>query len=282
MPQVGDLEAIKLYLKDIDKAPLLTLEEEKHLAKRIKKGDLRAKRKMIQSNLRLVVNIAKRYSKFGVPLLDLIEEGNLGLMKAVKKYDPRTGYRFSTYASWWIKQAILRALSEQGKTIRVPVYMAEAISRYRKMVEHLKHKLHRKPRTGEIAKKLNIHVAKIKEIKQAMDTVPTSLETPIGEDGAGKLLDLVEDISAESPFENISKLLQHEKVSEVIDALKPRYKKVLMLRFGLNNKEPVTLEDIGKRLRISKERVRQIEDRAMEQLRDMLVGTEQRTKSKGK
>jgi len=274
MQRSTDIDVVKLYLKDIDKAPLLSAEDEIRLAKRIKKGDTRARRKMVQCNLRLVVNIAKKYSRYGVPLLDLIEEGNLGLMKAVKKYDPRMGYRFSTYASWWIKQAILRALSEQGKTIRVPVYMSETISRYKRTIEQLKHKLHRRPRLGEIARKLKVPAGKIKEIKQAMDTEPASLETPIGENGTGRLLDLVEDVTVESPFESITKLLQQERVKEVLDALKPRYKRVLVLRFGLDGKGPYTLEEIGERLKISKERVRQIEDRAMNQLRDMLVGKE--------
>ncbi len=271
MQRSADIDVVKLYLKDIDKAPLLSAEEEIRLAKRIKKGDTRARRKMVQCNLRLVVNIAKKYSRYGVPLLDLIEEGNLGLMKAVKKYDSRMGYRFSTYASWWIKQATLRALSEQGKTIRVPVYMSETISRYKRVIEQLKHKLHRRPRLGEIAKKLKVSAGKIKEIKQAMDTEPASLETPIGENGTGRLLDLVEDVTAESPFVSITRLLQQERVREVLDTLKPRYKRVLALRFGLDGKGPHTLEEIGERLKISKERVRQIEDRAMNQLRDMLV-----------
>ena len=271
MVETTGLDVVKLYLKDIDRTPLLSAEEEKKLARRIKKGDTRARRKMVQSNLRLVVNIAKRYPNYGVPLLDLIEEGNLGLMKAVKKYDPKTGYRFSTYASWWIKQAILRALSEQGKTIRVPVYMSETIMKYKKATEQLRHRLHRSPRLSEIAKRLKVSTEKIKGIKQAMDTKPTSLETPIGEDGRGRLLDLVEDVSAESPFESITKLFQQEKVREIMDRLKPRHKRVLTLRFGLDGKNPRTLEEIGKRLKISKERVRQIENRAMFQLRDMLV-----------
>ncbi len=279
MQRSADIDVVKLYLKDIDKEPLLSAEDEIRLAKRIKKGDTRARRKMVQCNLRLVVNIAKKYSRYGVPLLDLIEEGNLGLMKAVKKYDPRMGYRFSTYASWWIKQAILRALSEQGKTIRVPVYMSETISRYKRVIEELKHKLHRRPRLGEIAKKLKVRVDKIKEIKQAMDTEPASLETPIGENGTGRLLDLVEDVTVESPFESITKLLQQERVREVLDTLKPRYKRVLVLRFGLEGKGPYTLEEIGERLKISKERVRQIEDRAMNQLRDMLVVKGKRNKT---
>lgn len=271
MSYTADVDVVKLYFKDIDKTPLLTADEEKKLARRIRKGDARARRKMIQANLRLVVNVAKRYSRYGVPLLDLIEEGNLGLMKAAKKYDPKTGYRFSTYACWWIKQSILRALSDQGKTIRVPVYMSEAIIKYKKVVEELKHRLHRKPRIGEIARKLNVSVVKVKEIKQAMDTKPTSLDTPIGEDGAGKLLDLVEDMSAESPFENITKLFQQEKVREVIDLLKPRYRRVIKLRYGLESKGPFTLEEIGRRLKITKERVRQIEDNATNKIRDMLL-----------
>ncbi|UCH12141.1 MAG: sigma-70 family RNA polymerase sigma factor [Candidatus Omnitrophota bacterium] len=280
MQRSTDIDVVKLYLKDIDKAPLLSAEEEIRLARRIKKGDTRARRKMVQCNLRLVVNIAKKYSRYGVPLLDLIEEGNLGLMKAVKKYDPRMGYRFSTYVSWWIKQAILRALSEQGKTIRVPVYMSETINRYKRAIEQLKHKLHRRPRLGEIAKKLKVSTGKIKEIKQAMDTEPASLETPIGENGTGRLLDLVEDVTAESPFESITKLLQQERVREVLDTLKPRYKRVLVLRFGLDGKGQYTLEEIGERLKISKERVRQIEDSATNQLRDMLVAKEKGKKVK--
>lgn len=274
MAQTTDIDVIKLYFKDIDKVPLLTAEEEKRLAKRIKKGDARARRKMVQSNLRLVVNIAKKYSKYGVPFLDLIEEGNLGLMRAAKKYDPKTGYRFSTYASWWIKQAILRALSEQGKTIRVPVYMAEIIIRYKKALEELRHRLHRRPRLSEIARKLKVSAEKVKGIRQAIETKPTSLDTPIGEDGTGKLLDLVEDISVESPFESITRLLQQERVREVIDRLKPRYRKVLTLRFGLDGKGPRTLEEVGKHLKITKERVRQIGDSAMSRLRDMLVAKE--------
>lgn len=280
MQRSTDIDVVKLYLKDIDKAPLLSAEDEIRLAKRIKKGDTRARRKMVQCNLRLVVNIAKKYSRYGVPLLDLIEEGNLGLMKAVKKYDPRMGYRFSTYASWWIKQAVLRALSEQGKTIRVPVYMSETIIRYKRVIEQLKHKLHRRPRLGEIAKKLKVRAGKIKEIKQAMDTEPASLETPIGENGTGRLLDLVEDVTVESPFESIAKLLQQERVRGLLDTLKPRYKRVLALRFGLEGKGPYTLEEIGERLKISKERVRQIEDRAMNQLRDILVAKEKGKKVK--
>lgn len=271
MENTSDLDGLKLYFKDIDKTPLLTADEEKKLAKRIRKGDTRARRKMIQANLRLVVSIAKRYAKFGVPFLDLIEEGNLGLIRAAKKYDHRMGYRFSTYASWWIKQAILRALSEQNKVIRVPVYMSETIIKYKKVIDELKRKLHRKPRAGEIAKKLRVTTGKIKEIKQAIETKPTSLDTPVGQDGAGKLLDLVEDVSAESPLDNIAKLLQQEKIKEIIEGLKPRYKKVMSLRFGLDGKDSLTLEGVGKRLKISKERVRQIEDSAMHQLQDLLI-----------
>lgn len=272
MAQTTDIDVVKLYFREIDKAPLLNAGQEIELAKRIKKGDSKARREMVQSNLRLVVNVAKRYSNYGVPLLDLIEEGNIGLIKAVKKFDHRMGYRFSTYASWWIKQAILRALSEQGKIIRVPVYMSEIISKYKRAIDELKHRRHRKPTLSEIAKKLKISSKKLKEIKQAMDTETASLETPVGEDGAGRLLDLVEDISVESPFESIARLLQQERVRELLDRLNPRSKKVLSLRFGLKGKGPYTLDEIGKRLKISKERVRQIEDTALSQLRDMLIG----------
>jgi len=265
-----DVDTVKLYFKDIEKIPLLTHEEELKLARRIKKGDSRAKKKMVSANLRLVVNIAKRFSYTGVPMLDLIEEGNLGLMRAVKKYDYKKGYRFSTYAAWWIKQYIMRAIASQGKTIRVPVYMVETIIKYRKTIEELKHKLRKTPTIGEIAKSMGVTVKKIREVSRAAQTQPASLEAPIGED-AGRYLELIEDESAAAPDAKMSNLLRHERIEELLDKLEPRDRKVLTMRFGLYNEKSRTLQEIAKRQKITKERVRQIENRAIKRLKELII-----------
>ncbi|MFH1868587.1 MAG: sigma-70 family RNA polymerase sigma factor [Candidatus Omnitrophota bacterium] len=266
-----DRDGLKLYFKDIDRIPLLTRDEELKLARRVLKGDSRARKKMVQANLRLVVNIAKRYTYTGVPMPDLIEEGNMGLMKAVKKFDPEMGHRFSTYAGWWIKQYIMRAIANQGKTIRVPVYMVEIIIKYKKAIEALRHRLKRSPTAREIAKAMKVTAKRIREIARAMQTQPTSLELPIGEEDSGRFLELIEDESAVSPDERMSGVFRHDHIVQLLDKLPKRDKKILVLRFGLNDKKALTLEEIAKNLKITKERVRQIEERAIKHVKDLIV-----------
>lgn len=265
-----DKNVLMLYFKDIESFPLLSHEEEIKLAKRIKKKDSRAIKKMVQSNLRLVVNIAKKYLYTGLPLLDIIEEGNIGLMKAVKKYDPGRGYRFSTYAAWWIRQYIMRAIANQGKTIRVPVYMVETIIKYKKVVEELKHKFKRDPAASEIAKRMKLSLKKIGQIARAAQTQPTSMETPIGEENTGRFLELIEDDSAQAPDERMSDVLRDERIRRLLEELDPRDKKVIMLRFGLDSKKTLTLQEIAKKLKVTKERVRQIENRAIKKIKKMI------------
>ncbi len=266
-----DKNVLMLYFKDIESFPLLSHEEEIKLARRIKRKDTRAVKKMVQSNLRLVVSIAKKYSYTGLPLLDIIEEGNIGLMKAVRKYDPKKGYRFSTYAAWWIKQFMMRALANQGKTIRIPVYMTEMVLRYKKAIEELNHTLKRHPTISEIARKMDISVSKATRIAQVSQSQPTSIETPIGDEDAGRFLELIEDEAAHLPDERISQVLRDERVAVFLDMLEPRDKKVLMLRFGINKSKALTLQEIAKKLKITKERVRQLEERSMKKLKDLIV-----------
>jgi len=209
------MDPIRSYLKDIKSIPLLTAKEEIDLATRIKKGDLKAKRQMTLSNLRLVINIAKRYSHLGVPLLDLVEEGNLGLMKAVVKYNPKKGFRFSTYGAWWIRQYITRAIANQGKTVRIPVYMTELISKFKRITEELAQKLGRKPTAMEIARRMRLPVERIERLQELVTAAQaTSLETPVGEEGETEMIDLLEDENAKSPQEDISRFLQHERIAE--------------------------------------------------------------------
>jgi RNA polymerase primary sigma factor len=266
-----DKNVLMLYFKDIESFPLLSHEEEIKLARRIKKKDTRAVKKMVQSNLRLVVSIAKKYSYTGLPLLDIIEEGNIGLMKAVRKYDPKKGYRFSTYAAWWIKQYMMRALANQGKTIRIPVYMTEMVLKYKKAIEELNHKLKRHPTIPEIARKMKITVNKATKIAQTAQSQPTSIETPIGDEDSGKFLELIEDESAHLPDERISQALRDERVAVLLDRLEPRDREVLMLRFGISKAKALTLQKIAKKFKITKERVRQIEERSIKKLKDLIV-----------
>lgn len=244
----------------------MTAEEEIDLAKKIKKGDASAKKRMIQANLRLVVSIAKKYSYFGVPLLDLIEEGNLGLMKAVTKYNPKKGFRFSTYAAWWIKQYILRAVANQGKTVRVPVYMMELAAKWKKINEKLSQKLGRKPTTAEIAKSMKVSVKKAEELDRVM-TQPTSLEAPIGEDDSGTVMDMIEDSKAASPTEDLSNYLRQEKVADLLKKMSKREHEILNMRFGLKDDTTHTLEEVAERFKITRERVRQIEESALRKMR---------------
>ncbi len=267
------MDIIKLYLKDIKDIPLLTPEKEQKLARRIKRGDKEARTEMIRSNLRLVINIAKRYKYFGVGISDLIEEGNLGLMKAVVKFEPKKGYRFSTYASWWIKQYITRAIANQGKTIRIPVYMAEIITRWRKVTEQLAHKLGRAPNLREVAKAMKTSMEKVKQINEIASKA-SSLDAPIGEDGSGQFMDLIEDENILSPTDELSKLLQKERVSALLNLISEREKEILNLRFGLKDGQSYTLGETAKRFGITRERVRQIEGAAMKKLKLYLAAQE--------
>lgn len=267
------MDAIRLYLKDIKNIALLTPEQEQYLARRIRKGDKEARMKMIKANLRLVINIAKRYKYFGVSISDLIEEGNLGLMKAVTKFDPRRGYRFSTYASWWIKQYITRAIANQGKTIRIPVYMAEIITRWRKVTEQLAHKLGRSPRLKEVARVMKMSIEKVMQINE-IAAKASSLDAPIGEDGSGQFMDLIEDENILSPTDELTKILQKERIDALLDMISEREKEILNLRFGLKDGVSRTLGETAKRFNITRERVRQIEVVAMRKLKLYLAAQE--------
>jgi len=264
------MDAIKLYLRAIKDTPLLTAEAEVFLSKKIRMGNMHARKRMIQANLRLVVNIAKRYSKLGVPMMDLIEEGNLGLMKGVKKYNPHKGYRFSTYAAWWIKQYITRAIANQGKTIRIPVYMTEIINRWKRVTEQLTQRYGRKPKTKEVAKLMKLPIRKIREISEAAAKI-SSLDAPIGDESAGQFIDLVEDDSSMSPVDNVTDILRRERVVQLLDRMNERERKILALRFGLSDGVTHTLGETAKMFGITRERVRQIESAALEKLRVFIM-----------
>lgn len=261
------MEALRTYLKEIRVIPLLTAKEEIELSKRLKKGDEQARKKMIRSNLRLVVNIAKRYMYLGTPFLDLIEEGNLGLMKAVDKFNPQKGFRFSTYAAWWIKQSITRSISEQGKMIRMPVYMSELITKWKKTKEHLAQKLKRPASDEDVAKRLKLPRDKIEQINFWLSATTSSLEAPIGEEDENEVMDLLEDHTAVQPDEKIETLLDKERVSNLLGIMSSRERKVLDLRFGLEENRPHTLAEVAKKLGVSRERIRQIEEVALKKLR---------------
>jgi len=259
-------DSIKLYLKEIKDIPLLTAEQEVDLAGKIKKGSRAARHKMIKSNLRLVINIAKRYSYLGIPLSDLIEEGNLGLMKAVGKYNANKGYRFSTYAAWWIKQYITRAIANQGKTIRIPVYMVELLIRFKKVQELLSQKLKRTPSVQEIAKKMKKPVVKVKRLKEIVAKI-SSLHAPIGEDGSGEFMDLIEDESLSTSVDELASFLLRERIASLLEKMNSRERKILILRYGLKDGITRTLDETAKKFGITRERVRQIESAAMKKLR---------------
>jgi len=263
------MDAIKLYLKDIKKLPLLTAEEERELAERIKKGDKAARQRMIQSNLRLVINISKKYRYLGVSMLDLIEEGNLGLMKAVEKYNPKRGYRFSTYGAWWIKQYITRAIANQGKTVRIPVYIIELMMRFKKVSEHLAANRKRRPKLSEIAKRMKLPIKRVRQINK-MVTGISSLNAPIGEEGSAEFMDLIEDENMVSAIDEISGFLMQERIEGLLDKMSPREKKILTLRFGLKDGTPHTLRDTAKHFGITRERVRQIEAAAIKKMKGLM------------
>ncbi len=260
-------EPLKIYLKEIGEIPLLTEKEEKELGKKCAEGDMDAKRRLEEGNLRLVVSIAKHYTGHGLAFLDLIQEGNLGLMRAVEKYDYTKENRFSTYATWWIKEAITRALDEQSREIRVPVHVAESMKKVQKAGKQLQQELGREPSAAEIAARLGDKTEEdVKNILTYLQT-PVSLETPVGEEGETNLSDLVEDKAEQTPEEAISLLVQKEEVRELLKLLNEREQTVIRLRFGLEDGRTHTLEEVGKELSITRERVRQIEARALEKLK---------------
>jgi RNA polymerase primary sigma factor len=259
-------DPVRMYLKEIGKIPLLTAEEEIALAKRMEEGDEEAKRRLAEANLRLVVSIAKRYVGRGMLFLDLIQEGNLGLMKAVEKFDYTKGYKFSTYATWWIRQAITRAIADQARTIRIPVHMVETINKLVRVSRQLVQELGRDPTPEEIAKEMNMDVEKVREIMKIAQE-PVSLETPIGEEEDSHLGDFIPDDEAQAPAEAATYTLLKEQLLEVLDTLTPREQKVLRLRFGLDDGRARTLEEVGKEFDVTRERIRQIEAKALRKLR---------------
>ena len=270
---IKTMDNIRLYLKDIKHLTLLTAKEEKEIEKKIKKGDKRARLTMIKSNLRLVINIAKKYSYLGVPMLDLIEEGNLGLMKAVEKFNHKKGYRFSTYAAWWIKQYITRAIANQGKTVRIPVYIIELLMRFKKVSGQLSHKLRRKPRVNEIAKRMKMPIARARQLDRMANTV-SSLNAPVDEEGSTEFLDLVEDEKVAQEVGELSNFLLHERIKDLMQNMLPRERKILTLRFGLKDGVRHTLRETALQFGITRERVRQIESVAMRKLREIMVEEE--------
>jgi RNA polymerase primary sigma factor len=259
-------DPIRMYLKDIGRVQLLSAEEEVQLAKGIEQGDTRCKQRLTEANLRLVVSIARRYMGRGMAFLDLIQEGNMGLMKAVEKFDYRKGYKFSTYATWWIRQAITRAIADQSRTIRIPVHMAETINKFTRVSRELVIELGREPSPDEVAKEMEITVEKVQEImKVAQETI--SLDTPVGDEHDSKLGDFVEDKEALAPADAASFELMKELLETVLDTLSEREENVLRLRFGLDDGHPRTLEDVGKVFGVTRERIRQIEAKALRKLR---------------
>ncbi len=259
-------DPVRMYLKEIGKVPLLTAEEEKELAMRMEEGDADAKKRLAEANLRLVVSIAKRYVGRGMLFLDLIQEGNLGLIKAVEKFDYRKGYKFSTYATWWIRQAITRAIADQARTIRIPVHMVETINKLIRVQRQLLQELGREPYPEEIAEKMNLPLERVREI-QKISQEPVSLETPIGEEEDSHLGDFIQDDNVPVPAEAAAFTLLKEQLVEVLSTLTDREQKVLRLRFGLDDGRARTLEEVGKEFDVTRERIRQIEAKALRKLR---------------
>ncbi|HHW91965.1 MAG TPA: RNA polymerase sigma factor RpoD [Firmicutes bacterium] len=259
-------DPVRMYLKEIGRVPLLTAQEEIELAKRMEQGDENAKRILAEANLRLVVSIAKRYVGRGMLFLDLIQEGNLGLLKAVEKFDYRKGFKFSTYATWWIRQAITRAIADQARTIRIPVHMVETINKLVRVSRQLLQELGRDPLPEEIAEEMGISEEKVREVMKIAQE-PVSLETPIGEEEDSHLGDFIEDHDAPSPADAASFALLKEQLEEVLETLTPREKKVLRLRFGIDDGRARTLEEVGQIFGVTRERIRQIEAKALRKLR---------------
>ena len=259
-------DPVRMYLKEIGKVPLLTAEEEIDLAKRMEQGDEEAKKRLAEANLRLVVSIAKRYVGRGMLFLDLIQEGNLGLIKAVEKFDYRKGYKFSTYATWWIRQAITRAIADQARTIRIPVHMVETINKEIRVSRQLLQELGREPTPEEIAEEMNISVDRVREILK-ISQEPVSLETPLGEEEDSHLGDFIQDDNVPAPADAAANTMLKEQLEEVLGTLTEREQKVLRLRFGLDDGRARTLEEVGKEFNVTRERIRQIEAKALRKLR---------------
>jgi RNA polymerase primary sigma factor len=262
------LDSLRLYLREIGKVQLLTADQEVYLAKRIERGDMTAKTGMIEANLRLVVSIAKSYLGRGLSFLDLIQEGSLGLIRAVEKFDYRKGYKFSTYATWWIRQAVTRAIADKARTIRIPVHMVEKLNKVVHIERQLVQRLGREPRPDEIAEELEITTEEVREILR-MSQLPVSLEKPIGEEEESELGDFVEDESAESPFDTATLSLRREDVEHALSALPERERQVIELRFGLSGAQPCTLEEVGRAFGVTRERIRQIENNTLKKLESL-------------
>lgn len=265
-------DPVQFYLRAIGRIKLLSAPEEIELARRIAKGDMVAKKRLVQSNLRLVVSVAKKYQGRGLPFLDLIQEGNLGLIRAAEKFDAEKGYKFSTYATWWIRQGITRALADKSRTIRVPVHMVETINNLRKVTRKLSQELDRRPTIDELAKGMGVTVSKVKEVLAA-NRSPLSLDTPYGEDEDNSLAELVEDENSTRPEDSTTAALLSDDIRGVLSMLTPREREVLILRFGLNDGKQRTLEQVGKLVGITRERTRQIELKALRFLRQSKVSS---------
>ncbi len=266
LSDIGLDDPVKMYLKDIGRVPLLSGDEEIDLARRMQEGDEAAKRRLSEANLRLVVSIAKRYVGRGMLFLDLIQEGNLGLMKAVEKFDYQKGFKFSTYATWWIRQSITRAIADQARTIRIPVHMVETINKLTRVSRMLLQEYGREPMPEEIAEAMGVDVQRVREIQKiALD--PVSLETPIGEEEDSHLGDFIEDDKTQTPSDSVAFIMLKEQLLGVLDTLTPREEKVLRLRYGIDDGKPRTLEEVGREFNVTRERIRQIEAKALRKLR---------------
>jgi len=273
MDQTLDRTPMRIYLDQIEHIPLLKPEEEISLGEKVQAGGPKseeARHKMIRANLRLVISIAKRYSHMGLAFSDLVEEGNIGLMRAVEKFDPKRGYRFSTYASWWIKQGMMRSLSNQGKTIRIPVYMYDIISKWRRVRDALMQRLNRMPTRSEIAKVLEIPAAKVKEIESIVNR-PSSLNTPLSLDGTAELIDMLEDSKESNPDSQVGEVLKSERVRKILGVLEEREREVITRRFGLDRHEQHTLEEVATHFKVTRERIRQIEAVVLKKIRAQLA-----------
>ena len=266
LSDIGLDDPVKMYLKDIGRVPLLSADDEIELARKMQEGDEEAKKKLSEANLRLVVSIAKRYVGRGMLFLDLIQEGNLGLMKAVEKFDYQKGFKFSTYATWWIRQAITRAIADQARTIRIPVHMVETINKLTRVSRLLTQRYGREPTPAEIAKEMNISEERVREIQKIAQD-PVSLETPIGEEEDSHLGDFIEDETTTTPSDSVSTTMLKETLLSVLNSLTPREERVLRLRYGVDDGRPRTLEEVGKEFNVTRERIRQIEAKALRKLR---------------